>query len=141
MKCKQFYPVVMTDKVEETSKFYVDNFRFAKAFESDWYIHLQSTEDPSVNLAVLDGTHESVPVSGRGKVSGLLINFEIEDVDAEYERAKKNGLPILLELRDEPWGQRHFITADPNGVLLDIIKPIQPSEEFLAQYAPGTAPE
>ena len=141
MKCTQFYPVVMTDKVAETAAFYVENFRFARAFESDWYIHLQSTEDPSVNLAVLDGSHESIPALGRGNVAGLLVNFEIEDVDAEYERAKKSGLPILLELRDEPWGQRHFITADPNGVLLDIIKPIPPTEEFLAQYAPGTAPE
>ena len=44
------------------------------------------------------------------------------------------GLPILRTLRDEPFGQRHFITADPNGVLIDVIKPIPPSEEFLSQY-------
>ncbi len=137
MKCTQFYPVIMTDRVKETADFYIDNFRFARAFDSDWYVHLQSTEDESVNIAVLDGSHETIPESGRGKVSGLLINFEVEDVDTEYERVKKNGLPILLELRDEPFGQRHFITRDPSGVLIDIIKPIPPSEEFLAQFAPG----
>lgn len=135
MKCKQFYPVIMTDRVAETAAFYVDNFRFKRAFESDWYVHLQSAEDESVNLAVLAGDHDSIPEPGRGKASGLLVNFEIEDVDREYERAKSNGLPILLSLRDEPWGQRHFITQDPNGVLLDIITPIPPSKEFLKQYA------
>jgi uncharacterized glyoxalase superfamily protein PhnB len=138
MKCNQFYPVIMTDKVNETAQFYEDNFRFKRAFDSDWYVHLQSTEDESVNIAVLDGNHETIPESGRGKTAGLIINFEIEDVDGEYERAKAGGLPILLSLRDEEFGQRHFITQDPSGVLLDIIKPIPPSEEFLKQYAPGT---
>lgn len=141
MKCNQFYPVIMTDKVNETAQFYVDNFRFKRAFDGDWYVHLQSTEDKSVNIAVLDGNHETIPESGRGKTSGLIINFEIEDVDGEYERAKGNGLPILLSLRDEDFGQRHFITQDPSGVFLDIIKPIRPSEEFLKQYAPGTSAE
>ena len=66
----------------------------------------------------------------------MLINFEVEDPDAVYERVVAAGLPILRTLRDEPFGQRHFITSDPTGVLIDVIKPIPPSEEFLAQFAP-----
>ena len=89
-------------------------------FESDWYVHLQSTEDETVNLAILDGDHQTIPAEGRGRASGLLINFEVDDVDAEFAWAKKAGLPILLSLRDEAFGQRHFITKDPNGVLIDI---------------------
>lgn len=135
MKCTQFYPVIMTDKVQETADFYVSNFRFQKVFDSDWYLHLQSAEDPDVNIAVLDGTHETIPAVGRGHVSGLLINFEVENVDKEYDRAKAANLPILLELRDEPFGQRHFITQDPSGVMIDVIKPIPPSAEFAAQFA------
>ncbi|MFX4229610.1 MAG: hypothetical protein ACFHHU_17570 [Porticoccaceae bacterium] len=46
----------------------------------------------------------------------------------------------MLPLRDEPFGQRHFITRDPNGVLIDVIKPIPPSAEFLAQYAADAVP-
>jgi len=42
--------------------------------------------------------------------------------------------------RDEDFGQRHFITADPNGVLIDIIKPIPPSAEFLKQYSAEAVP-
>ena len=140
MKCTQFYPVLMTGDVEGTARFYREHFRFAAAFESDWYVHLQSTEDESVNLAILQGDHETIPEAGRGRAAGLLINFEVEDVDAEYVRAEAAGLPILLPLRDEPFGQRHFITSDPNGVLIDVITPIPPSEAFLAQYAPGAAP-
>lgn len=72
-------------------------------------------------------------------MAALIISFEIDDVDQEYDRARSSKLPILLSLRDEPWGQRHFITRDPSGVLVDVIKPIPPSPEFLSQYAPGAA--
>lgn len=140
MKCTQFYPVIMTDAVTATARFYVDHFRFTPAFESDWYVHLQSREDPAVNIAVLDGQHETVPAAGRGRVAGLLINFEVEDVDAEFARAESAGLPILLPLRDEPFGQRHFITRDPSGVLIDVITPIPPSPDFAAQYAGDAVP-
>lgn len=140
MKCTQFYPVLMTDDVAGTAKFYCDHFRFQPSFESDWYIHLQSSEDEAVNIAVLQGDHETVPQPARGQVGGLIINFEVEDVDAEFERVRASGLPILLPLRDEPFGQRHFITTDPNGVLIDVIKPIPPSEEFMQQYVAGSAP-
>lgn len=140
MKCTQFYPVLMTDDVAATARFYRDYFRFKAVFDSDWYVHLQSIEDESVNLAVLRGDHETIPESGRGRVGGLLINFEVADVDAEYDRATRSGLPILLQLRDEAFGQRHFITRDPNGVLIDVIKPIPPSAEFRAQYAEDATP-
>jgi catechol 2,3-dioxygenase-like lactoylglutathione lyase family enzyme len=134
MKCTQYYPVIMTGDVAATAAFYKRHFGFKAAFESDWYIHLQSEADEGVNLAILDGDHETIPAEGRGRAAGLLINFEVEDVDAEFARAEKAGLPILLPLRDEAFGQRHFITKDPNGVLIDIIKPIPPSGEFVAQY-------
>jgi catechol 2,3-dioxygenase-like lactoylglutathione lyase family enzyme len=142
MKTSSYYPVIMTDAVAETAAFYVEHFRFRPLFEIDWYVHLQSEEDPQVNLAVLDCAHETVPESARGeRVSGLILNFEVDDADAEYERVKEAGLPVLVELRDEAFGQRHFITADPNGVLIDVIKPIAPDEEFVANYESAAVPD
>ena len=70
----------------------------------------------------------------------MILNFEVEDVDAEYARLTAAGLPILQELRDEWFGQRHFITSDPTGVLIDIIKPIPASAEFAASYVTGVSP-
>ncbi len=140
MKCTSFYPVIMTDKVADTTRFYIEKFRFVPKFKSDWYVHLQSSEDEKVNLAILQGDHETVPEPARGTISGLLLNFEVEDVDSEFERAKANDLPILLSLKDEPFGQRHFITSDPNGILIDVIMPIPPSEEYQQQYAPDSVP-
>ncbi len=140
MKSTQYYPVLMTDRVAATARFYEIHFRFTRQFDSDWYVHLQSTEDPSVNLAILDRDHDTIPEAGRGRqAAGLLLNFEVADVDAEYQRAVAQGLPMLLALRDEAFGQRHFIVQDPNGVMIDVIQPIPPSEAFLRQYAEGAA--
>lgn len=136
MKTTSYYPVLMTGDVTATMRFYVEHFRFKPLFESDWYVHLQSSEDKRVNLGIVQGDHETIPEAGRGRAGGLLINFEVRDVDAVHARVAAAGLPILRSLRDEPFGQRHFITQDPNGVLIDVIKPIPPSAEFLAQYAP-----
>jgi uncharacterized glyoxalase superfamily protein PhnB len=137
MKTTSYYPVLMSDDVAATAAFYVEHFHFQALFESDWYVHLQSTEDKSVNLGIVQGDHETVPPQGRGTTSNLLLNFEVADPDAVYERVRAAGLTILRSLRDEPFGQRHFITVDPNGVMIDVIKPIPPSAEFAAQYLGG----
>ena len=36
--------------------------------------------------------------------------------------------------KDEDFGQRHFIVEGPNKILIDVIQPIPPSEEFLKNY-------
>lgn len=135
MQCTQFYPVLMTDQVAATARFYMEHFGFAPQFESDWYVHLQSTADAAVNLAVLQRDHATIPASQRGaQAAGLLLNFEVIDVDAEHARLMAAGLPEVQALRSEEFGQRHFITQDPNGVLIDVITPIEPSAAFKAQY-------
>ena len=43
-----------------------------------------------------------------------------EEVDAEYERAVRNGAISVLEPETEPWGQRTCYIADPEGNLIEI---------------------
>ncbi len=140
MKLTQYYPVIQTDDVEGTAEFYETHFGFVSRFDSDWYIHLQSETDEHVNLAILQHDHETIPAAGRGKTSGVILNFEIDDVDAEYDKIKAAGVNIVKTLRDEAFGQRHFIAQDPNGILIDVIKPIPPSEEFLENYDASALP-
>lgn len=140
MKITSYYPVLMVEDVAAAAGFWQRHFGFRPLFEAEWYTHLQSETDPSVNLAILQGDHDTIPAGGRGRTSGILINFEVEDVDAIHANLVAAGLPILLPLRDEPFGQRHFIKQDPNGVLIDVITPIAPSAEFAAQYASQALP-
>ncbi|MBD5784940.1 VOC family protein [Cellulosimicrobium terreum] len=140
MRITSWYPVIMTADVAGTVDFYVEHLDFHPMFTSDWYVHLRSVHDDAVELAVLDGDHETIPESGRGRAGGLLLNLEVEEVDAVHARFLAAGLPILRSLRDEAFGQRHFITADPNGVLVDVITPIPPTGEFVEQYDAAVLP-
>jgi hypothetical protein len=100
--------------VAGTAAFWQRHFQFTPAFQSDWYVHLTSKVAPTANLAILDYRHDSLPAPFQRKVAGL------------------------VTLWDEPFGQRHFITEGPNGVAIDVIKPIQATAQYAAQF---TVPE
>lgn len=137
MKTASFYPVIMTEHVTPTAEFYRELFGFEVVFETDWYVSLRLVKDAhtTFELAILESTHSTVPEAYRIPVTGLILNFEVDDVDSEYERLIiRESLPIRLDLRDEAFGQRHFITSDPNGVLIDVIKIIPPSTDYSDQY-------
>ena len=132
MRLSSFYPVLCSDRVTETQAFYVTYFGFEVVFEADWYVSLRREGEPAYELAIVDATHPTLPPGYRRPVAGLLLNFEVEDVDATYrELVDGAGLTPVLGLRSEDFGQRHFIVADPSGVLVDVITEI----EFTGQYA------
>ncbi|MFC4012933.1 VOC family protein [Nonomuraea purpurea] len=135
MKLTSFYPVICTTRLQESHDFYTRLLGFETTFEADWYLSLRRPGTPPYELALLDHTHPTLPEAYRTPVRGLLLNVEVEDVDAEWERLVIDaGLTAELELRSEDFGQRHFIVADPNGVLIDVITPIAPSAEYADQY-------
>ncbi|WP_113699991.1 VOC family protein [Nonomuraea lactucae] len=133
MELSGFYPVICTERLAESRDFYVRLFGFEVTFEADWYVSLRRG---AYELALLDHGHPTLPEAYRMPVRGLLLNFEVADVDAEWRRlVLGEGLAPELELRSEDFGQRHFIVADPSGVLVDVITPTAPSEEYAARYA------
>lgn len=135
MKLTSFYPVIGTERLAESRDFYTRLLGFEITFEADWYVSLRRPGPLAYELALLDPTHESIP-EGYGKpVQGLLLNFEVEDVDAEWQRlVVEEGLEAKLEIRSEQFGQRHFTVADPNGVLVDVITEIAPEGEYVEAF-------
>jgi catechol 2,3-dioxygenase-like lactoylglutathione lyase family enzyme len=130
-----FYPVICTSRLRESHEFYTRLFGFETTFEADWYVSLRREGPRPYELALLDPTHPTVPEAYRLPVQGLLLNFEVEDVDAEWDRlVVQGGLRPELELRSEAFGQRHFIVADPSGVLIDVITPIAPGADYADNY-------
>lgn len=135
MKLSSFYPVIGTSRLAESRDFYTQLLGFETTFEADWYVSLRRPGEPQYELALLDYSHPTMPEAYRAPVRGLLLNFEVEDVDAEWERLViREGLKAELELRSENFGQRHFIVADPNGILIDVITPIPPAATYADQY-------
>lgn len=126
------YPVLLTDDVAAAAAFYRRHLLFEPTFESDWYVSLRRE---GFELAVLDSAHETVPESHRRAAAGVLINLEVDDVDAEYDRlVTEAGLTPLVGLRSEDFGQRHFILSAPDGVAIDVITPIPPAPAYAQQF-------
>ncbi len=65
---------------------------------------------------------------------GVTYNISVHDVDHEYEELLQRDAPITEEIANKPWGDRSFITTDPNGVRLYIYSDREPSEEFLSAF-------
>lgn len=132
MSVTSLYPVLMSRDVDAAASFYRDFIGFETTFESDWYVSLRLGE---FELAILAHDHPTVPDGCRELPRGVIVNLEVSDVDAVHKQlAGKTEANVVLPLRDEDFGQRHFIVAAPDGVLLDIIQPVAPSEDYASAY-------
>ncbi|RYJ45741.1 VOC family protein [Flavobacterium beibuense] len=114
---------IITEKLSETKKFYTENLNFGVTFENDFFILLHTPGHESEISFLLPHHSSQQPLFQQPfKGEGVYITIEVEDVDKLYEEIKNKGIPIKIELRDEPWGDRHFAIIDPNGVGVDIVK-------------------
>lgn len=126
------YPVIMSDKIRQLADFFIKNFGFKEAFACDWYISLK--DDAGFELAFIDNEHETIPAKYRAIGKGFILNFEVNDVDAIYDKIKGNGdIHFILDIQNEDFGQRHFIIEAPGDIMVDVIQNIPPNAEY-AQY-------
>ncbi len=118
---------VITIKIQESKEFYVELFGFEVIYDSDWFVLLKAGES---QLGFMVPNHESqAPIFHNAfQGQGTWIAIDVEDVDAEYERMQSLGVPIEVPIRDEAWGDRHFVIVDPNGIGVDIVKYIPPTQ-------------
>lgn len=121
---------VITTKLAESKAFYTNNLGFGVTFENEFYLLLH-TPNREAEIAFLLPNHPSQqpffhkPFLGQG----MYLTIEVDDVDSIYNVLKKKGVPIKIEIRNEPWGDRHFAIEDPNGIGIDIVKYSPPQEE------------
>lgn len=135
MAATAVYPVLMSQDVAAAASFYRETLGFETTYESDWYVSLRLG---AFELAVLAHDHPTIPEGYRALPRGVLVNVEVDDVDAVHARLTDlPGPELVLPLRDEDFGQRHFIVAAPDGVLLDVIQPIPATAEYADAYTPN----
>jgi len=121
---------IITPKLQESKKFYQEVLDFGVVFENDFYILLH-TPNKQAELSFLLPNHPSQQALFQPAFAGkgVFLTIEVSDVDAVYQRMKSLSVPIVIELRDEPWGDRHFAIQDPNGVGIDVVTYQAPKEE------------
>lgn len=119
----KFWTGVVTDKVVESKEFYTRTFGCEVVYEGDdhWFVLLRLGESELGFMKPgMDFQARLFRPAFQGQ--GIWIAVDVENVDEEYQRLQSLGIPIEEELRDEPWGDRHFVIVDPNGIGLDIVE-------------------
>lgn len=116
-------PNICSDDLQQSKVFYVELLGLKIKYDSDWYVQLCSPEDSEIEYGIIQRNHELVPREYQQKPTGMYVTFVVPNVDATYQKALAMRLPIIQEPRNEFYGQRRFLTQDPNGCLIDICSP------------------
>jgi catechol 2,3-dioxygenase-like lactoylglutathione lyase family enzyme len=66
--------------------------------------------------------HVGQPV---GHADHVQLHFEVEDVDAQYERLHAAGVEFDGPPSDKPWGWRVASLRDPGGHTVELVHPIE----------------
>lgn len=114
---------ICSDNLQASKEFYVQLLDFDIKYDSDWYIQLCSPDDPEIEYGIIKRDHELVPSQYQQKPTGMYVTFVVPDVEVAYQKAIEMKLKIIREPRNEFYGQRRFLTQDPNGCLVDICSP------------------
>ncbi len=125
--------MIYSQQLEESKDFYCGLLGFRVEFDSDWFVNLAGGPGGEFELGIQQFDHELIPTAFRATAKGISLALEVDDVDAAYSRFRDRE-DLVSHITDEEYGQRHFMCVDPNGVLLDIGMPIEPSDAFKAEY-------
>lgn len=140
VELKSSFPVIVTSQLAQARDFYTNHFGFRVVFQADWYVQLHADRQyggPPVELAFMLPDLPDLPPALRAASNGagVILTLELQEVDGCYEKLRQAGCEMVVELCDEPGGQRHFLLRDPAGTLLDVVKIIPASAEYAAAYA------
>ncbi len=90
---------------------------------------------PVGTLAI--GSDKTVPLFGAGSAEpaanrSAIIEFLVDDVDAEYDRLRAHVDSVVTEPTTMPWGNRALLFRDPDGNLVNLFTPV--TDEARAKF-------
>jgi len=83
------------------------------------------------------GSDKTVPLFGQGSAEpaanrSAIVEFIVDDVDAEYERLREHLADVVTQPTTMPWGNRALLFRDPDGNLVNLFTPI--TEQARAKF-------
>lgn len=83
------------------------------------------------------GSDKTVPLFGAGSAEpaanrSAIIEFLVADVDAEFDRLRKQLDDVVTEPTTMPWGNRALLLRDPDGNLVNLFTPV--SDQARAKF-------
>jgi predicted enzyme related to lactoylglutathione lyase len=111
---------IVTDNVERLAAFYARLVGVPVAL-NDYYVEVPAGP-MSVGFSKPRFTeyHGNGAAAAAGGASALILDFLVDDVDAEYERIRALDVDWVLPPTTQPWGNRSMIFRDPEGNLVNV---------------------
>ncbi|MBF6137538.1 VOC family protein [Nocardia otitidiscaviarum] len=108
---------------QASARFLIDHFGFTEEMSAEGFVSL-NRPDAGFNIIYLrTGLSTFKPERIAGSAGqGLLVAFVVDDIDAEYERVRGEGVEIVTPIETEEWGERYFQTLDPNGIVIQLVQ-------------------
>ncbi|OBG99066.1 glyoxalase [Mycobacterium sp. E3251] len=90
---------------------------------------------PVGTLAI--GSDKTVPLFAAGSAEpaanrSAIVEFMVDDVDAEYERLHERAGEVVTTPTTMPWGNRALLLRDPDGNLVNLFTPV--TDEARAKF-------
>jgi lactoylglutathione lyase len=116
------FPIVYTEDLGAALVFYRERLGFAQSYQfppegPPVFVGLTLAGGGSLALAAVTdgevGSHGQ-PLHARSGPQFELCVYT-DDVDRAVADLRAHGVPVLVEPRDQPWGERMAYVADPDG--------------------------
>ena len=126
------YSGYVCENLAAVRDFYVRHFGFELVFDAESYAHLvHPLTNAQLGFLAAGQSEGNLPgLDAAVGSAGHWLSMEFENVDSECERLKAEGVEIVQEPLDQPWGERTCVCRDPNGVLIYLASKIDVDESM-----------
>lgn len=107
--------------VERSVAFYRRLLGLGVVADQEWYVELGVAG--RVLLALVQSGHATVPACAGHPARGVLVSFEVDDLEPVAAAAHELGCALLVPPTRE-LGQFHCMVSDPDGTVVDVIERI-----------------
>jgi predicted enzyme related to lactoylglutathione lyase len=123
---------IITADVTRLVAFYEEVTGIAAVWGNELFAEIPT---PAGTLAI--GSEKTVPLFGAGSAEpaanrSAIIEFIVDDVDAEYARLQPDVGEVVTEPTTMPWGNRALLFRDPDGSLVNLFTPV--TEQARAKF-------
>jgi predicted enzyme related to lactoylglutathione lyase len=117
---------LITDDIKRLVKFYEDVTGLTPTWSTPDFAELVT---PACTLAI--GSTRTMAMFGADIARPTanhtaIIEFRVDDVDAEYQKLKAVVSDFVQEPTTMPWGNRSLLFRDPDGNLINFFTPVSP---------------
>ncbi|MGZ4513938.1 MAG: VOC family protein [Mycobacterium sp.] len=115
---------IVTADVERLVDFYEAVTEVSAVWGNELFAEIPT---PVGTLAI--GSDKTVPLFAAGSAEpaanrSVIVEFMVDDVDAEYERLHERVGEIVTTPTTMPWGNRALLLRDPDGNLVNLFTPV-----------------